>query len=255
MTISGIHFLPLLLFILFPFTFLGTYIAAVLQGHVEPNFPYISDAATYSPESCVFGQFINIGAVLLCILIYVRYCEICQYYELYSISNRVIQLNKLGLWLGIFSCLGLSIVANFQETNVKYVHYFGATLCFGLGTAYFWIQAMCSYHMHSLANSLMVAHFRVGLAMVCTVFFFIAAVAGLLSHLEFHGETPAKWYPKDGGWELHVISTASEWVVAICFCFYILTFYSEFSLISFSHPQIFVNTNHILLNAREDLGS
>lgn len=40
------------------------YIAAVLQGHVEPNFPYISDAATYSPESCVFGQFINIGAVL-----------------------------------------------------------------------------------------------------------------------------------------------------------------------------------------------
>lgn len=46
---------------------------------------------------------------------------------------------------------------------------------------------MCSYHMHSLANSLMVAHFRVGLAMVCTVFFFIAAVAGLLSHLEFHG--------------------------------------------------------------------
>lgn len=81
----------------------------------------------------------------VCILIYVRYCEICQYYELYSISNRVIQLNKLGLWLGIFSCLGLSIVANFQETNVKYVHYFGATLCFGLGTAYFWIQVYFSF--------------------------------------------------------------------------------------------------------------
>lgn len=41
-----------------------SYIAAVLQGHVVPTVPYISDAATYSPESCVFGQFINIGSVL-----------------------------------------------------------------------------------------------------------------------------------------------------------------------------------------------
>lgn len=43
---------------------LRSYIAAVLQGHVVPTVPYISDAATYSPESCVFGQLINIGSVL-----------------------------------------------------------------------------------------------------------------------------------------------------------------------------------------------
>lgn len=35
-----------------------------MQGHVVPTVPYISDAATYSPESCVFGQMINIGSVL-----------------------------------------------------------------------------------------------------------------------------------------------------------------------------------------------
>lgn len=35
-----------------------------MQGHVEPEFPYISDDATYSPESCVFGQLINMGSVL-----------------------------------------------------------------------------------------------------------------------------------------------------------------------------------------------
>lgn len=29
-----------------------------------PTVPYISDAATYSPESCIFGQLINIGSVL-----------------------------------------------------------------------------------------------------------------------------------------------------------------------------------------------
>lgn len=52
------------------------------------------------------------------------------------------------------------------------------------------------------------------------------------------GHNPRKWYPNDGGWELHVASTISEWIVAVCFCLYILTFYSEFSEISFSHPQV-----------------
>lgn len=41
-----------------------SYIVAVLEGHVVPTVPYISDAATYSPESCIFGQLINIGSVL-----------------------------------------------------------------------------------------------------------------------------------------------------------------------------------------------
>lgn len=43
---------------------ISRYIAAVLLGHVEPDFPYISDAATHSPESCVFGQLMNCGTVL-----------------------------------------------------------------------------------------------------------------------------------------------------------------------------------------------
>lgn len=45
-------------------TYISRYIAAVLLGHVEPDFPYISDAATHSPESCVFGQLMNGGTVL-----------------------------------------------------------------------------------------------------------------------------------------------------------------------------------------------
>jgi len=49
--------------LLLPFS-LRRYIFAVLEGHVVPTVPYISDAATYSPESCVFGQLINIGSVL-----------------------------------------------------------------------------------------------------------------------------------------------------------------------------------------------
>jgi hypothetical protein len=68
MVYERVYLLPLAIFVIFPCTFLGTYIAAVLLGHVEPDFPYISDAATHSPEGCVFGQLMNGGTVLLVIL-------------------------------------------------------------------------------------------------------------------------------------------------------------------------------------------
>lgn len=35
-----------------------------MLGHVEAGFPYISDTATYAPESCIFSQFINMFAML-----------------------------------------------------------------------------------------------------------------------------------------------------------------------------------------------
>ncbi|XP_054271761.1 DNA damage-regulated autophagy modulator protein 2 [Macrosteles quadrilineatus] len=240
MAISNLHLLPVSLFILFPSTFLGTYIAAVLQGHVEPEFPYISDDATYSPESCVFGQLINTGSILLCLLVYIRYCEVVQFFEDYSISPRAIKLNKAGLWLGLLSSFGLSLVANFQETNVIYVHFAGALLCFGVGTIYFWVQAVLSSHLHPIAHSSAMVWFRYVLSAICTVLFFVILVTGIISHLQFHGSNPRKWHPEDGGWVLHVISTASEWVVAICFCLYILSFTSEFREITFTHPQIFL---------------
>jgi hypothetical protein len=40
------------------------YTIAVLNQHVEPGFPYVSDTGSYSPESCIFGQFLNIAAFI-----------------------------------------------------------------------------------------------------------------------------------------------------------------------------------------------
>jgi len=213
----------------------------VLLGHVEPDFPYISDAATHSPESCVFGQLMNCGTVLLAIVMYVRYRQINEYYRSFALSPAVVKHNKVALWTGFLSCFGLSLVANFQETNVIVVHLTGAFLCFGLGTVYIWIQAICSYYLHPLANSIVMAHTRVALAMVCTVFFIVLSITGVISHLQFHGKDPRKWYPEDGGWEMHVASTVSEWIVATSFCVYILSFVQEFRAINIEEPQVFIN--------------
>ncbi|XP_069696578.1 DNA damage-regulated autophagy modulator protein 2-like isoform X2 [Periplaneta americana] len=237
MVYERVYLLPLAIFIIFPCTFLGTYIAAVLLGHVEPDFPYISDAATHSPESCVFGQLMNGGTVLLVLVIYIRYRQIDEYYRNYTLSSSIVKHNKIAMWIGFVSCFGLSLVANFQETNVIIVHLTGAFLCFGLGTVYIWLQAICSYYLHPLANSIAMAHIRVALAMICTIFFILLSITGVISHLQFHGKDPRKWYPEDGGWEMHVVSTVSEWIVATSFCVYILSFVREFRTLSMEEPQ------------------
>lgn len=197
---SKVFLFPLTVFVLFQSTFICTYIAAILEGHVVPDVPYISDAATYSPESCVFGQLINMGCVLLGIVVYIRHRQIKQliyhHPELHETSAR---MSYVAMWLGIGSCLGCSIVANFQETNVRYMHYVGALTCFGLGTAYFWYQAHLSYNIHQFSGSMLLAHIRMALAVLCTICFTIVAVTGVISHILFKGKDPRKWYPSDGG--------------------------------------------------------
>lgn len=236
---SKVYLFPIAVFLVFQITFICTYIAAILEGHVVPAIPYISDAATYSPESCVFGQLINIGCVLLGIVVYIRFRQIEQLiYHHPELFESTAKLSKNALWLGMGSCLGCSVVANFQETNVRMVHFIGAFTCFGLGTAYFWLQAYISYNISPFTGNLLLANIRLGLAVLCLIFFIIVAVTGVISHILFEGQDPRKWYPSDGGWKYHVASSISEWIVSTIFSFYILSFSDEFKLISFDHPPI-----------------
>lgn len=52
------------------------------------------------------------------------------------------------------------------------------------------------------------------------------------------GTNPRKWYPNDGGWQYHVVSTASEWVCAISFDVFMLTLVDEFKSLSMDSPQV-----------------
>lgn len=155
-----------------------------------------------------------------------------------TLAANTKRLNWISLWIGVTSCLGISIVANFQETNVRIVHLFGALLAFGLGTVYFCVQSVMTYYLHPYSGTMAVAHLRLVLSMVCVVFFMLVAIPGVISHILFEGNDPRHWYPSDGGWMYHVISSVSEWIVATAFCVYILSFTPEFRTIDFDHPQI-----------------
>lgn len=47
------------------------------------------------------------------------------------------------------------------------------------------------------------------------------------------GKNVLYWTPKDGGYEYHLISTISEWIMVLSFCLYVSTFYWEFKRFDF----------------------
>lgn len=204
------------------------------------EFPYISDTGTHTPESCIFAQSLNIVSFLVVLTVYVRYKQIEQYYRdhLSPESSRIMSLNWIGLWIGCVSAFGLSIVANFQETNVFRVHMVGAIMCFGFGVMYAWIQTAMSFKMIPLVNSRGVAVFRAVLATIMTCTFMTSSVCGPMAFKRFQGSDPTRWRPWDGGWDLHITSTVCEWVSAMSLDVFILTYVREMHLISLSSPRV-----------------
>lgn len=129
------------------------------------------------------------------VTIYIRYRQILQLFEHHAdLGSNLLRYNRLAVWFGLVSCLGISIVGNFQETNVRIVHLVGAFLCFGFGTLYFWMQALISYSIFPIAGTKPYAHLRLGMSVCCTVLFIVVAVTGIMSHILFKGQNPRKWY-------------------------------------------------------------
>lgn len=202
--------------------------------------PYGPLTTSDSPYEWLIPPSIAVG-----ITVYIRYKQIKELQNGIVMEQRFMKLNKIALWIGLVSSFGISVVANFQETNVRVVHLFGALLCFGFGTIYLSLQTVLSYALQPYTSTMAVAHLRLVLSMICIVFFMLVAIPGVISHIDYDGKDPRHWYPSDGGWLFHVISSVSEWIVATAFSFYILSFTPEFRDVHIEHPKV------ILINRRE----
>ncbi|XP_078334693.1 DNA damage-regulated autophagy modulator protein 2-like isoform X2 [Crassostrea virginica] len=166
---EGLSYLPLIMIVLTLETFILSYIFAVSRGDVNPYFPYISDTGTKVPESCVFGQFLNMAAVVALCTLYVRYKLVQSIVQ--SEEESVLKLNKVAFIFGILSPLGLSLVANFQETSVEKVHVTGATLVLGCGVVYEFLQTAISFKMHPTYNGLRICKIRLVISVISLIGF------------------------------------------------------------------------------------
>lgn len=229
---SRVFLLPIGVFFIYETTFLCTSLAAILQGHASA--PYISDGGTSAPESCFFSLFLNCGCIMLSLVIYIRYRHIEQLLYIHTkLIESTMNSNYLSLWMGLGSCFGLSIVANFQISHLASVHYVGAFLCFGLGLVYFWLQAYISYDVRSHIGSAQIAYIRFGLAAIGTYFFFVTILTNCLFLYVLNMIHKYEQYC-----EYHKASVFSEWTIATVFNIYILSFAREFIQIKFDHPTI-----------------
>ncbi|XP_069313375.1 modulator of macroautophagy TMEM150B [Eulemur rufifrons] len=132
--------------------------------NLSEGFPYISLCGSYPPQSCIFGQLLNMGAAMagwICIL---------RYHQLRDWGVRKWP-NQLILWTGLLASLGTSVVGNFQEKNQKPTHLAGAFLAFILGNLYFWLQLLLQWRMKSLPQpgGPWIGPLRLGLCCLCTV--------------------------------------------------------------------------------------
>ncbi|KAH8853122.1 DNA damage-regulated autophagy modulator protein 2 [Schistosoma japonicum] len=61
----GLQWVALLLALIMSSTVLMTYLISVNRGHVNAELPFISSTGAYPPESCIFGEGLNLAAFLI----------------------------------------------------------------------------------------------------------------------------------------------------------------------------------------------
>lgn len=220
-------YLPLLLVVLSATTFIVTYIIAIVRHDVTPDFPYISDTGTKPPESCIFSQLLNMSAALCLCTIYVRYKLVLVLVGHEDAKLR--RINKAGIVLGILTSIGLSLVANFQETAVAAVHVTGAVLVFGVGVLYSLIQTILTYQMHPNFNGLYICRLRLTLTLAPACLMLMTFIGATISRIQMEpGTDKLNWKPSQPGYAAHIVSTVGEWMTSILFLFYFLTFVRDF---------------------------
>ncbi|XP_049422400.1 DNA damage-regulated autophagy modulator protein 1 [Epinephelus fuscoguttatus] len=220
---QGLCFLPAFLVIWSSSTFIVSYIIALFRGDVDVIFPYISDTGAKPPESCIFGLMTFISACAGISTIYARY----KFVEKLSADTGMVSphLNKTALVLGLLSCLGMCIVATFQETLVTAVHDVGAILFFVSGVLYIILQSVISFRAYPFGSSICVCRVRVGIAILAVLAFFPTLICAFyVKQTTLHRDKEDEDYP------FHVASAVCEWIVAFSFICFFLTYIDDFKL-------------------------
>lgn len=220
---QGLCFLPAFLVIWSSSTFIVSYIIALFRGDVDVIFPYISDTGAKPPESCIFGLMTFISACAGISTIYARY----KFVEKLSADTGMVSphLNKTALALGLLSCLGMCIVATFQETLVTAVHDVGAILFFVSGVLYIILQSVISFRAYPFGSSICVCRVRVGIAILAVLAFFPTLICAFyVKQTTLHRDKEDEDYP------FHVASAVCEWIVAFSFICFFLTYIDDFKL-------------------------
>ncbi|CAH8574683.1 unnamed protein product [Dicrocoelium dendriticum] len=218
-----LHYLPIVFCLLMLAAFITSYSLSAELGHASALFPYISDTGSMVPESCVFGQLLNLCAFIGTLCVYCWYSHQMERFEALGSPRSHIIHARVHLVSGLLSALGLSIVANFQESSLLVVHMVGALVTFTFGVVYCILMSHASRaHLNSLRWLWVL---RTVLAVVSALAFILTFVfAGIA---ERNQKLPHKWDPNEELYTYHALGTTCEWLLAFCFLAIFITMIYE----------------------------
>ncbi|KAF2887729.1 hypothetical protein ILUMI_18444 [Ignelater luminosus] len=173
---------------------------------------------------------------------YIRYRQVnaAIHYKTIDLSKT---WNEIAFWIGNITCVGISIVANFQVTSILLVHMIGGATTFGAGSIYFAIQTRISASFRSIHHkypeygvSKSMLYLRIFLSVLFFLFFIISVSFFGKAINEFRGTDVLSWKEEDGGMEYRRLAAAFEWLMV--FVFAVLASTAEKDLKSIQFEEI-----------------
>ncbi|XP_072257243.1 DNA damage-regulated autophagy modulator protein 1 isoform X2 [Pyxicephalus adspersus] len=183
------------------------------------------DTGTCIPESGLFGFMISVTAMLGAATMYIRF-KIVQVQNSRStfLSGY---FNFVSFLIGVIGCIGMGIVASFQETAVTKVHDAGALVTFVCGVIYIFLQSIISYKSCPQWNRRGTCHIRMTIAALS-----VLATFPMIICASFVGIGTFKCEPGEEMSPYHQASAVCEWIVAFGFVTYFLTFIRDFQAVN-----------------------
>jgi hypothetical protein len=228
MPVHALWMFPVLTFVFGVLAFVIGYIIAVSNGYENAWFSYISDGGTHPPESCIFGQLLNLSAACLAVSVYLRHRQYVVFYGHHLGQKRGWwrTVSSILMFIGFFAAFGMSMVANFQETSVGAVHFIGAMIGFFGSTIYVWGQIILSFAMLPRMTPLWLNGFRFVFTVIATVALILHMICEQAEPFvkDSNGIKPTesplnggikKYNPSSPFYVNHIITTVAEWVLAL----------------------------------------
>ncbi|XP_066262442.1 DNA damage-regulated autophagy modulator protein 2-like [Euwallacea similis] len=203
------------------------YLSYIVYEHVTYLLPYISDTGTFPPESCIFGQSLNIASILIFFAMYLKYLQVQEIFHKHHIEDKY-NVNRIACFFGYVAGSGMNLVANFQETSIFVFHWVAAIMTFGGATVYMDLQSYLYIKISPVIGQRKTTMVRIIIAVIGVVSFIVCVTCAFIAYGQYEGEHVTKWKAEDGGYRAHQISTHAEWLCATCTMVFISLLRKEF---------------------------
>lgn len=119
------------------------------SDHYTSTLPFFGQLGSFPPERCFFSFFVNTAAFFWLCTAYFVYATITVHVHTYMSMDlmwalMMVLFNTIGFLIGF----GMALLANFQTSNLHFVHSFGFGIVLVLSLFYMWFFIVISTKLY-----------------------------------------------------------------------------------------------------------